>query len=121
MPATRLHTSGRDRLCLTSWRGFMIEGAAAVFLRCPQGAGRRWRSSRHFEWVALPQQQPIAAAAHSEAPAGKHHPRHRSGGSSESDHGRKQGSLHEGMVVRVKPRDTPHLCLSAPPVPHGQD
>ena len=54
VPAEMVNTSGRDRLCLTSWRGFNIESNAVVFLRCPQGAGRRWRSSRLFEWQTVP-------------------------------------------------------------------
>lgn len=89
VPSSMLNTSGRDRLCLTSWRGFSVENNAAVFLRCPQGAGRRWRSSRLFEWNAVPVHK-----------------------------GRHTTDLSEttGEVVRISPRAAPGLCLSAPPL-----
>ena len=86
VPASMVNTSGRDRLCLTSWRGFNTEGSAVVFLRCPQGAGRRWRSSRLFEWQTV--LQPSSGNDDSEA----------------------------GQLVRVTPKASPHLCLSVPPV-----
>lgn len=87
VPARMLNTSGRDRLCLTAWRGKNLENAAAVFLRCPQGSGRhsKWRSSRNFEWRAI---------------------RVDGGG---------EGEGH-GELVRVSPRATPTLCLAAPPI-----
>ncbi len=87
IPASMLNTSGRDRLCLTAWRGQVglhsVEGTAAVFLRCPQGSGRRWRDRSLFEWQA--ESVSVSSAG---LPSG----------------------------VRLKPRAGPHLCLSAPPM-----
>ena len=90
-----LNTSGRDRLCLTAWRGKWEDSAAAVFLRCPQGKGRQWRSSKLFEW---------RAAAIDGAFTGD-----RSGS------GRAVGA-DASTLVRVTPRIAPHLCLSVPPI-----
>ena len=87
VPAAMVNTSGRDRLCLTSWRGFNIENNAVVFLRCPQGAGRKWRSSRLFEWQTVPQPESM-----------------------------RPEDRAAGLLVRVTPKATPHLCLSAPPI-----
>ena len=94
-PASILNTSGRDRLCLTAWRGHVglknPEGTAAVFLRCPQGAGRKWRDRSLFEWRT----EPAASARGSTL----------------------RVESTSGMAVRLKPRGAPHLCLAAPPLP----
>lgn len=96
VPARLLNTSGRDRLCLTAWRGKYLENAAAVFLRCPQGSGRhsKWRSSRNFEWAAIPAD----------------------GGAASGASGASGVAGGAGGLVRVTPRAVPQLCLAAPPL-----
>lgn len=119
VPASMLNFSGRDRLCLTAWRGKLVENAAAVFLRCPQGSGRhsKWRSSRNFEWSAvdaadgLPEltEQPEREARR--RPARPRHGRQLAGAGGGGGAGAAVGGL-----VRVTPRATPQLCLAAAPI-----
>ena len=116
-----LNYSGRDRLCLTAWRGKMVENAAAVFLRCPQGSGRhsKWRSSRNFEWSAvdaaagLPE---LTERPEREARRRSARPRHGRRLVAAGAGGGSGSGVAVGGLVRVTPRATPQLCLAAAPI-----
>ena len=99
LPPAMVNTSGKDRLCLTAWRGMSIESAAVVFLRCPQGRGRKWRSSALFEWLAVAAASPVVATPTPVEPP---------------------SIASAPQLVRIVPRSAPGLCLAAPMIatPH---
>ena len=93
-----LANPGSDRLCLRSWRGSFKEGNAVGFHQCPQTRAskklaptHKWSSLDIYRWEA----------------------RDVEGGSMQRGERGKGGGER---TVRLVPRETPHMCLTAPPL-----
>ncbi|KAL1507361.1 hypothetical protein AB1Y20_008207 [Prymnesium parvum] len=55
-PIKLANSSAKDRLCLTTWRGFRKPGSAAVFQRCPPKKGKKKKKGggNDFQWTVWP-------------------------------------------------------------------
>ena len=89
-PMVFANSSGRERLCLSTWRGSLQPAAGAVFQRCPTTLKKKTAHASvtgAFQWTAvgMPRLAPESSAI-------------------------------DARRIRLSPIGAPHLCLAAAPV-----
>ena len=91
---------GKDKLCLSTWRGQLAEGSAATFVGCPRESDARRTKAHKPRWQAADSTSQWQLVA-TRAPHGKP--------PSRGPRGRPAP-----VPVHIRPSAAPHLCLSAP-------
>ena len=89
MPRAALQATQSERLCLSAWRGKLVEGAPVVFVPCPKPRRNAERAERA---AVRPRDQLVEWSVEADP-----------------------STPHSG-AVRLVPRLAPTLCLTAPPL-----